>query len=271
MIINVKHHAESTLLDYIGSEYRQCAYLYANLAKYGLRNINMSMWTIESNGSVVAIIQKYFSCLHLYCKSNGWLNDDLINLITQESPRTVFASQDNAEELLSKLGYRYYMKTMNLYSLPVELDPTLGLESMEFINELQEAKATDLDDITDFLMQDEEYRNNYDRGTLYSQLTERLIDKYSRYYLIRKGKRIIASISTKAEHPSFAVVGGVMVDNNFRGRSIGKCITYNITKILQSEGKEALSLISENNFASMQMFKQIGYDLIGSYGKLTAL
>lgn len=271
MIIKVKNRAESMLLDFVGSEYRQCAYLYANLAKYGLRNINMSMWTIESSGSVLAIIQKYFSCMHLYCKSNGWLSDDLIKLISKEAPRTVFAAQDNAKELLSELGNRYYMKIMNVYSLPVESNATLGTDSMEFINELQEAKSTDIDDITDFLMQDEEYRKNYDRGTLNSQLAERLVDKYSRYYLIRKGKKIIASISTKAEHPSFAIVGGVMVDNDFRGRNIGKCITYNITKILQSEGKEALSLISENNFASMQMFTQIGYHLIGSSGKLTAL
>lgn len=271
MILKVKNNTEATLLNYIGHEYLQCAYLYANLAKYGLSNINMSMWTIESSGSVLAIIQKYFSCMHLYCKSNNWLSDDLINLLTREAPRTIFASQDNAEQLLSKLRKHYYMKTMNLYSLPVESNATLGIDSTDFINELQEAKTMDIDDITDFLMQDEEYRKNYDRRTLKNQLAERLVDKYSRYYIIRKDNRIIASISTKAEHPSFAIVGGVMVNKEYRGRNIGRCITYNITKILQSEGKEALSFISENNFASMQMFKQVGYNLIGSSGKLTAL
>lgn len=271
MIINVKHNAESTLLDYIGSDYRHCAYLYANLTQYGLQNTNMSMWTIEGGGSILAIIQKYFSCMHLYSKSNDWNSDELLKLIVQEDPRTMFATQDHAKELLSKLNNRYYLKTMNLYSLPVESHPTLGIESPEYINELQEAKKTDIDDITDFLMQDEEYRKNYDRKTLNNQLSERLVDKYSRYYLIRKGKRIIATVSTKAEHPYFAIVGGVMVDNDYRGRSIGKCITYNITKILQSEGKESLSFISESNIASMQMFLQVGYNLIGSSGKLTAL
>lgn len=271
MIIKAKRDAESTLLSFVGSDYRQCAYLYANLAKYGLRNINMSMWMIESSGSVLAIIQKYFSCMHLYCKSNGWLSDDLLNLITQEAPRTIFASQDNAIELLSKLSNRYYMKTMHMYSLPIGSNATFEIDSTEFINELREAETADIDDITDFLMQDEEYRKNYDRRTLNIQLKERLVDKYSRYYIIRKRERIIASISTKAEHPSFAIVGGVMVCNDYRGRSIGKCITYNVTKIIQSEGKEALSLISENNIASIQMFKQVGYNHIGSTGKLTAL
>ncbi|OPZ88349.1 MAG: FR47-like protein [Firmicutes bacterium ADurb.Bin419] len=271
MISKVKPGSESTLLDYIGSDYQQCAYLYANLAKYGLSNINMSMWTIESDGSVLAIIQKYFSCMHLYSKSDGWLSDELLNLIDREAPRTMFASQDNAKKLLSTLINRHYMTTMNVYSLPVEAQAILEIDSSEFVNELQEAKALDIDDITDFLMKDEEYRKNYERMTLYDQLTERLDDKYSRYYIIRKNNEIIASVSTKAEHPLFAVVGGVMVKKDYRGRNIGKCITYDITKILQAEGKELLSLVSENNIASTLMFTQVGYDLVGSIGKLTAL
>ncbi len=270
MILKLKHDAESTSYNYIGCDYRNCVYLYANLAKYGLRNKNMSMWTVEKSGSVLAIMQKYFSCMHLYSKGDDWLSDELLNLITQEAPRTIFATQDNAHKLLSSMSNRYYMKVMNLYSLPVESNATLGIDSLEYINQLQEATTTDIEDISDFLMQDEEYKKNYDRRTLNNQLAERLIDKFSRYYIIRKDEKIVASVSTKAEHPSFAVVGGVMVDKDYRGRNIGKCITYNITKILQSEGKEALSFVSENNIASTQMFKQIGYNLIGSSGKLTA-
>ncbi len=270
MILKVKHDAKSTSFNYIGFDYRNCVYLYANLAKYGLRNENMSMWTVERSGAVLAIIQKYFSCMHLYSKDDGWLSDELLNFITQEAPRTIFTTQDNARKLLASMSNRYYMKVMNLYSLPVESKATLGIDSLEFLDQLQEAKTADIEDITDFLMQDEEYKKNYDRRTLNNQLAERLIDKFSRYYIIRKGDKIVASVSTKAEHPSFAVVGGVMVDKDYRGRNIGKCITYNITKILQSEGKEPLSFVSENNIASTQMFKQIGYNLIGSSGKLTA-
>ena len=119
MILKVKHDAKSTLFNYIGFDYRNCVYLYANLAKYGLRNENMSMWTVERSGAVLAIIQKYFSCMHLYSKDDGWLSDELLNFITQEAPRTIFTTQDNARKLLASMSNRYYMKVMNLFPYPL--------------------------------------------------------------------------------------------------------------------------------------------------------
>ncbi|MDI9567031.1 GNAT family N-acetyltransferase [Candidatus Brevifilum fermentans] len=271
MIKTVKSSDKYKLISFIGNEYRDCPYLYANLIEYGLENPNMSMWTIEEKGATIAIVQKYFSCLHLFSKTDGWVSNELLSLINQEQPRTLFATKKSAEALLALLSDRYYLKIMNLYSLPSDTSPTLGNIPTEYLGRLKQAEIEDIDDIADFLMEDKEYKMNYDRNVLYNQLLERFSDNYSRYYLIKENARIIATISTKAEHPSFAVIGGVLVDDKYRGRSIGKSITYDLSKILQLEGKEMLCYISENNIASAVMFSQIGYNLIGETGKFTAL
>ena len=271
MITKLSPRDESEVLGFIGDDYRNCLYLYANLAKYDLGNSNMSMWKIENDEILVGVAQKYFSCIHFYCSKDNWLTKELADFIKQENPRTILATQEISESLYEKLESNFLLKLMNLYYVSSEIIITSEKYSNQSNSQLEKAKKEDIGEITDFLMQDTAYKKNYTKCTLFAQLNERLIDEYSRYYIIRKYGKIIATVSTKAEHSNFAVIGGVMVDKKFRQLSIGKYITSDITKILQNEGKECYSFISSENMASIRMFEKVGFKRLGTYGKLIAI
>jgi len=271
MINIIEHGDESEVINFIGDNYQNCLYLYANLAKYGLENDNMAMWKIENDESTVGFSQKYFSCMHFYCLNNGWLTDELLNFILQKKPRTILATQKIIEALNIKLSNNFQIKIMNLYHVPNGAEISSIEPPSRFLDQLVKAKIEDINEITDFLMEDQAYKNNYNREILYNQLHERLVDEYSRYYIIRNRGNIIASVSTKAEHEYFAVIGGVMVDRQYRGRSIGQYITSDITNILQQEGKECYSFILKENIASIRMFENVGYLKLGTSGKLIAV
>jgi|LSQX01.1.fsa_nt_gb GNAT superfamily N-acetyltransferase len=270
MITKLEPGVESELLDFIGDDYRDCLYLYANLAKYGLENPNMSMWRMEINKSLVAIAQRYYSCMHIFCKNSDWDVDEIIDLIKLEKPRVILATQDVTATLYKILYEDYHMHTMNLFYFPINTDFFSEKYSNLYNDQIEEAKMDDIDEITDFLMEDKTNKEVYERNTLYNQLRERFIDGYSRYFVIKVNGKIIATTSTKAEHPRFAVRGGLIVHENYRGKNIGKFITYALIKLLQQEGKASYSFISDENIKSLRMIEGIGYKLLGKTGKLIA-
>lgn len=270
MITKVEPGVESELLDFIGDDYRDCLYLYANLAKYGLENPNMFMWKMDIDNSLVAIVQRYYSCMHVFCKKSNWNVNEIIELIKEEKPRVILATQDITTTLYKDLFEDYHPHTMNLLHFPVDADFFPEKHSDLFTEQIEEAKMEDIDEITDFLMKDKTNKEVYERNTLYNQLRERFIDGYSRYFVIKVNEKIIATTSTKAEHPLFAVRGGLIVDENYRGKNIGKLLTYTLIKTLQQEGKASYSFISDENTASLRMIEGVGYKLLGKTGKLIA-
>ena len=81
MITKCSQFDEKRILDYIGSDYSSCLYLYLDLIRYGFDSDVVEVYIQQFAGEIVALLLKYYSCLHVYSKDNQFHADEVAALM----------------------------------------------------------------------------------------------------------------------------------------------------------------------------------------------
>lgn len=90
-------------------------------------------------------------------------------------------------------------------------------------------------------------KSYYTVDQYFHQIYDRYVDKYCRNWICSLDGLIIGHIATYAETKDFAVVGGLAVDNNYRGRGIAKVLLSKAIDELKKEHKKVYAFCYEKN------------------------
>ena len=258
----VSQNEIQTAVDYIGTDYKITPYMYVNLIKYGLGTDNVTSWLdLNEKGEIDGVYLLYYDCLHFYTKNvEEYPVERLLGFIKTTDHKVLM--------LQGAIGDRIDSNFPSYYSernYVIDMDK-VGLEEREFLSEI--AKREDISEIVDLLMADPEYMDVYDRDVLSKQLHDRFDDDFSRYIVVKMDGKVVATCSTYAEVPGFAIISGVIVHPEYRRRGLAADVELYACKILEDDKKSRVGFVNFNNTASLALQKKLGAFDVGVLAKL---
>lgn len=255
-----------SILDYIGDDFARCAYMYIDLKKYGLKNENIDMW--KGDGFVAL---RYYTGMHIFSRG-GMDGREAAELIASEQPAMVCGMSETIETAHACMGRvsapaaGYELEE----GLVAKLKGAPTLEKFEGKNPGEftphRASLEEMEEIAQLLYSDEALGGPYTFDLLYGQLRERFLEGFGRNYVIRHDGKIIAHAATYAEESSLAVISGVMVHPDYRGRGLSSQVLGALCRELMSEGFEVISYYYIES--ARRAHESVGFREIGSWAKL---
>lgn len=247
-----------SILAYIGDEFGKCLYLYLDILKYGFENKNVNVWCQKSNENIVLITLQYYNGMHVFTKDIEKVNlIDLVKLLKERNPNMI-CGMGNIIRLLTSYFDNYHLEIGYVGQL-------VNLKDYSIKN-CRVANEDDLKDIAEFMANDEALGKPYGFDLLYKQLVERYGQKYGRTFILEDNQQIVATASTYAEENKCAVVSGVLVDPNFRGRGLSKSVLTALCSNLKEEGYNVFSYYYIEQ--AIKMHKSVGFETLGEWAKL---
>lgn len=249
---------KSSILDYIGSDYSKCLYLYINLLKYEFTNPNFNIWaSTNENGEIKALIAKYYTGIHVFCKGPDILIEDIIQVISENNPSIINGTgniikrlQENLPIYTPEFGSVGQIK--NVTNVSSELVEVATIENMNEIARL--------------LIEDQGLSGHYDVKLLEHQLKERFEEGFGRNYIIKKNNVIVSHCATYAQTKQIAVTSGVYTTPKERGNGYIYQLYCTLCSDLIKEGKEVFAFYYTPQ--AHKMHKKVGFDVISSWAKL---
>ena len=249
-------------IDYIGSEFKSTPYMYVNLIKYGLGTDNVFSWIDwNGNGDIDGVYLLYYDCLHFYTKNvDEYPIDRLLGFINTTEHR-VLMLQGAIGDRIDDNFPSYYSERNHV----IDMDK-VGLEERDYRSEI--ARREDISEIVNLLMADPEYMDVYDREVLSKQLYDRYDDEFSRYIVVKMDGKVVATCSTYAEVPGFAIISGVIVHPDYRRRGLAADVELYACHILEEDNKSRVGFVNFHNDASLALQEKLGAFSVGVLAKL---
>lgn len=238
-------------------------YMYIDILTYGLDNDFMDVWVCREENEIKQIVLKYYDSFQVYVAEGEYCYTDILKLILEYQPAMVSGKADIIEKLYSKSNElsKLYKETYGV----VLIQPYVKLDKNIFSPEL--ASKNDMEEIAQLICSDEGIGGHYDPVDLRDQLIRRYEDKTGRNYVIRKDGKIVAHYATYAEAPGIAVMGGLIVSQEYRGKGYARLLHSYLANTLITENKKAVLFCHEEN--ALNMYLKLGAEIYSRYGKLT--
>lgn len=249
---------KSTIFQYIGKNYKNCLYAYADLCRYSLGENFINAWLEYSEeGKIRALIFNYHNGVHIYSSDLSFDIDEVVNLLKTIKPAMINAKIEIIHMLASYFE-EYHQ----------EFGYILHQENKEFkySENVEPANPSDFHDMASMLCEDYGIGASYTLEEMEKQIKERYIDGYGRSYILRKDDVIAAQASTGAEVKEFAVIIYVIVANGFRRQGLASEVTGNLCQTLLNEGKDIYLVCYEEG--AMLMYERLGFKPCTEWGKL---
>lgn len=250
---------------YIGENYTLSPYLYNNLEAYGLTNNNVEVW-IDINNKIYAIYLRYFTTLHIFSQESN-LDEIVQNCIDGQLgfiPSVIMVGTNNTDNLDKLSSVKYKLDKEWIYEKHTKHE-ILSPYSVSI------AKRTELMDIAKLMMSSKLYQEIYKSTIeLEEQLAERFDAGYGECFVIKINGAIVASCSINANNLKFAIIGGIIVKDEYRRKGLGSAVSnYAWNSILAKNEKKVIDLVSVHNKASVQLHETNGFKKVGIIYKYT--
>lgn len=246
------------VLDYIDKDYGKCLYMYLDILKYGFNDENINLWCQKKGEKISLLVLQYYTGMHIFTRDISCVNiNDLISLIKIRNPSMICGMGNiikNIQNLLSdyKCEIGYVGKIEKLHDIT--------------INKCRLASREDLKQVAEFLSKDDNLGKPFGFDLLYKQITERYDQNYGRTFILEEDGRIIGTASTYAETNGVAVVSGVLIDENYRGKGLSRIILGALCNDLLKNGFDIFSYYYIT--PAIRMHHSVGFYDIGEWAKL---
>ena len=226
----IKRIIDTCFIDTKKFEMPWSLYPFSNYSKYALGNTNFVVYEVD--GSLFTTLEDTVQV----CSDN--LNDiqcqELAKFIKANSIRMVNGPSNSLKKLHEALNYGV-LKNGFLFQL--------GCFEVEGASKIERAtKEQEFKDIAKLVCEANSSNTSYyGLQQFFNQIFRRYLDGYCRNVVVKNNNKIIGHVATYAENKEYGVIGGLAVDQAFRGRGIAKSLISFITKELSQEKKKVFA------------------------------
>ena len=245
------------ILDYIGKDYGQCLYLYVDLLKYGFKNPNIRVWWQKNDNEIKVLVLQYYTGVHVFSKNKEFDEADVVTVLKEINPSMICGM----EQTLKKISHFF-----EDYKMEIGLVGQLMCYKDLGNQECYKADESEIHELAQLLSEDEALGGPYGFELLYAQLLERKKENFGRNYIYRVDGEIVATASTYAEQGGVAVISGVLVRPDFRGKGLSKRVLSAVCKELLEDGFDVFSYYYIES--AKRMHSSVGFETIGNWAKL---
>ncbi len=234
--------------------------MYIDIAKYGLDNPAMRVWLEEGENGLRLAVMKYHTGISLYTAERDFDAAAAAALIREHRVGSVTGRRDLVEKLSGVLAAEYAAE----YGWIFRYDG--GYPAPDRETPVVRAGEEDAEEIARLIISDEGIGGYYEIEDLTRQFAERMQAGFGRNLVIRENGRIVAHYATYAEYEDIAVIGGLIVAPEQRGRHLADTLEHRLVEELRAEGYRVYSFAASELRHSLLLRR--GVPMAGEYGKL---
>lgn len=251
---------EKEILEYIGKSYGQCLYLYVDLLKYGFDNENINVWFQKEDNEIKALVLQYYTGVHVFSKDVEFDVKKVVDLLKEINPSMICGMKWTLDKIKD-----YF----DNYEMEVGIVGELTNLKVYDTRGCYKANAEEIKELAELLAEDESLGKPYGFDLLYKQLLERYEENFGRNFIYREDGKIVATASTYAEKGGVAVISGVMVHPDYRGKGLSKNVLSAVCDNLKNDGFDVFSYYYIPS--ATRMHQSVGFEPIGDWAKLVRL
>lgn len=261
MIIKCDDSYIPQVKEYIGKDTWKCVYLYADMMEYRTDGVNFGLWIHKKADGIHAVAYRYYDTIHLYSREHA-VDQEIVSLIDELHPKCITGAQDIISQIKAVLQDTYTEELSHVITIDHLLE-----EKMRF--SFATVSEADVPELAKVMMQDEIFYRVYTYEDLCRQISDGIKSGKRRLFILRdKRGRILASSGTYVETPEIALIGGLIVNKQFKGFGLGPVITAYLWNLIFKEGKRGAAFVSVNNHDSIAMHQGMGFDFTGLHARL---
>ena len=253
---------EQKIITYIGQNYPSCLYLYLDLLKYGIESDTVSVYLQTQEDEIEALLLKYYSCLHVFSRSNTFDVDELARFFCDDNYTMLYCTAKTAELVYLALPQKLKSKATITQGWVAQIKQV----DREPRGLAVTAEKKDFNQIVRLIYDDEDIGRSYKFEELARQLEERNRQGYARNLVIKEREQVIAHACTNAELNDIAVVAELLVKKEYRRKGFASEIWRAICSQLLAEGKEVFSFYYSDE--SRALHKHIGFYEVCEWAKV---
>lgn len=231
-------------------------YLYVDVLVLGLNKDYMKVWINDGKKHIDQVVLKYYESFQIFSKSKSI--SAIVQLVEQYKPTMISGEKKLIKDLHSIIKDKY--KTS--YGYVLEQKSIIDYVSQ---GNIKVAKLNDMEEVASLICTDKNIGSHYTKENLTQQLSSRLQESMGRNYVIKDGSKIIAHYATYAETENVAVLGGLIVDPEYRGLGYAKLLHTSLSNDLIKEGKRVFLFCQEY---VLNLYLKLGSKVVGKYGKM---
>ena len=255
-----KKENEKEIIEYIGKSYGQCLYLYVDLLKYGFDNENINVWFQKEEDEIKALVLQYYTGVHVFSKEVEFDVKDVVDLLKEINPSMICGMKWTLDKIKD-----YF----DNYEMEIGIVGELTNLKVYDTEGCYKANAEEIKELAELLAEDESLGKPYGFELLYKQLLERYEENFGRNFIYRDNGKIVATASTYAEKGGVAVISGVMVHPEYRGKGLSKNVLSAVCDNLKKDGFDVFSYYYIPS--ATRMHQSVGFEPIGDWAKLVRL
>ena len=255
-----KKENEKEIIEYIGKSYGQCLYLYVDLLKYGFDNENINVWFQKEEDEIKALVLQYYTGVHVFSKVVEFDVKEVVDLLKEINPSMICGMKWTLDKIKD-----YF----DNYEMEIGIVGELTNLKVYDTEGCYKANAEEIKELAELLAEDESLGKPYGFELLYKQLLERYEENFGRNFIYRDNGKIVATASTYAEKGGVAVISGVMVHPEYRGKGLSKNVLSAVCDNLKKDGFDVFSYYYIPS--ATRMHQSVGFEPIGDWAKLVRL
>lgn len=255
-----KKENEKEIIEYIGKSYGQCLYLYVDLLKYGFDNENINVWFQKEEDEIKALVLQYYTGVHVFSKEVEFDVKEVVDLLKEINPSMICGMKWTLDKIKD-----YF----DNYEMEIGIVGELTNLKVYDTEGCYKANAEEIKELAELLAEDESLSKPYGFELLYKQLLERYEENFGRNFIYRDNGKIVATASTYAEKGGVAVISGVMVHPEYRGKGLSKNVLSAVCDNLKKDGFDVFSYYYIPS--ATRMHQSVGFEPIGDWAKLVRL
>lgn len=260
MIIELNQYHQKTVVDYIGSEYYKCLYLYIDMQQYGCSSEFTKTWLQEDNGEITAVMLAYHSAMHVYSKQLNFDVQELTEFLLEKNPTIICACAELVKLLEAQMSSNGFLSEYGHIGKFVHYKPYAAKYDIGLANK------EDIKKIAKLLYDDDDIGSSYTMEDLVKQIEERIESGFVRSYVIKENNHVVAHLGTGAETDNLCTISYVITAPEYRGKGLSSSLFFYACEKLTAEGKEIYSVYYPEN--SRRLHHKMGFDDCCEFGKL---
>jgi len=260
MIAVTDKNDERIIAEAIAKDPFQNVYLSIDVKNHGFYGDNIKTYLLRKTDEIYAVVFFYYNSIQLFQISE--ITDDMAEELAGFVEENRIVRVSGAKSIIKKMSafLKNKYRESDGYILKYCGDPVTASGICSF------AEGKDMPEIAELILADDDMGKGYSYQSLLKQMRDRLQTSECVNLCVKDGDEIVAHLATYAESDSMAILSGLIVREDHRGKGYGKLLVNDLTAFVTGKGKEAVSYCYQD--AHLKLFETYGYYKAGLSCKL---